>query len=45
MKRVILAVAAMVLSAAAVTADAGPAPDSKEVHAEGCVEPGVDSNA
>ena len=43
MKRVILAVAAMVLSAAAVTADAGPAPDSKEVHAEGCVEPGVDT--
>ncbi|MGA3263005.1 MAG: hypothetical protein ABSC47_03055 [Terracidiphilus sp.] len=43
MKRVVLAVAAMALSAAAVTAGAGSAQDSKEVRAEGCVEPGVEN--
>ncbi len=43
MKRAVFAVAATVLAAAAVTAGAGPAPDSNVVRAEGCVQPGVET--
>jgi hypothetical protein len=41
MKRVLLALAAMTLAGATGLAGA-PAPESKEVHAKGCVEPGVE---
>ena len=41
MKRVLLALAAMTLAGAVGLAGA-PAPESKEVHAQGCVEPGVE---
>jgi len=40
MKRIALAVAALVL-AAALPAGAGPLPKSNQVQGEGCVEPGV----
>jgi hypothetical protein len=43
MKRVLLALAAAVLTGAAVTSGAGPAPNSKKVRALGCVEPGVEA--
>src|SRR5208282_5037274 len=43
MKRTVFAVAATVLAAAAVTAGAAPAPDSNQVRAEGCVQPGVET--
>ena len=42
MKRAMLAVAAMVLAGTAATAGAGPAPASNEVHAQGCVQAGVE---
>ncbi|MGD0521675.1 MAG: hypothetical protein ABSA48_10510 [Terracidiphilus sp.] len=42
MKRAVFAVAATVLAAAAGSAGAGPAPDSNQVRAEGCVQPGVE---
>ena len=42
MKRVSLAVAAMLLAATAGASGAGPAPEPKQVRAEGCVEAGVE---
>jgi len=42
MKRVSLAVAAMLLVVTASASGAGPAPEPKQVHAEGCVEAGVE---
>jgi hypothetical protein len=44
MKRMVLAVAATLLAASAITAAAGPAQDSNQVRAEGCVQPGVEMN-
>ena len=43
MKRVLLALAAMTLAGAAGLDGAAQAPDSKEVRAKGCVEPGVEA--
>jgi hypothetical protein len=43
MKHAVLAVAAILLAASAVTANAGPAPEPKEVHAQGCVQAGVEA--
>jgi hypothetical protein len=42
MKRVSLAVAAMMLAGAAAASGAGPTPEPKQVIAEGCVEAGVE---
>jgi hypothetical protein len=42
MKRVSLAVAAMMLAVTAGASSAGPAPEPKQVRAEGCVEAGVE---
>ncbi len=43
MKRIVLAGAALALAIVAVPSGAAPAPQSKIVHAEGCVEPGVEA--
>ncbi|MGD0358033.1 MAG: hypothetical protein ABSA73_10530 [Terracidiphilus sp.] len=42
MKRVLLAVAALILAGVAAASGAGPAPEPKQVRAEGCVEAGVE---
>ena len=42
MKQVLSTLAAMVLTGAAVASGMGQAPESKEVRAKGCVEPGVE---
>jgi hypothetical protein len=42
MKRILLAVAAMMLTGAAAAPGAGPATEQKQVRAEGCVEAGVE---
>jgi hypothetical protein len=42
MKRILLAVAAMLLAVTATAFGAGPAPQPKQVHVEGCVEAGVE---
>ncbi|MGB9407082.1 MAG: hypothetical protein WCA89_06060 [Terracidiphilus sp.] len=42
MKRVLLAVAAMMLAGTAAASGAGPTPEPKQVRAEGCVEQGVE---
>jgi hypothetical protein len=42
MKRILLAVAAMMLAVTAAASGAGPAPEQKQVRAEGCVEAGVE---
>jgi hypothetical protein len=42
MKRIFLAVAAMMLAVTAAASGAGPAPEQKQVRAEGCVEAGVE---
>lgn len=42
MKRVSLAVAAVMIAVTAGASGAGPAPQSKQVRAEGCVEAGVE---
>ncbi|MGD0294050.1 MAG: hypothetical protein ABSB30_09365 [Terracidiphilus sp.] len=42
MKRVSLAVAAMMIAVTAGASGAGPAPQPKQVRAEGCVEAGVE---
>jgi hypothetical protein len=42
MKRVLLTVAAMILAGAATAFGASPAPEPKQVRAEGCVEAGVE---
>ena len=42
MKRVSFAVAAMMLAVAAGASSAGPAPEPKQMRAEGCVEAGVE---
>jgi hypothetical protein len=41
MKRVVLALAAMLVATAAIPAGSGPAPESTQVHARGCVEAGA----
>ena len=43
MKRMLLALAAMTLAGTTGLAVASRAPDSKEVRAKGCVEPGVEA--
>jgi len=43
MKRVLLTLAAMMLAGVAVTFGTGQAPESKEVLAKGCVEPGIEA--
>ena len=42
MKRVLLAIVAMMLTVTAAASGAGPAPEPKQVRAEGCVEAGVE---
>jgi hypothetical protein len=42
MKRVLLAVTTMMLIVTAAASGAGPAPEPKQVRAEGCVEAGVE---
>ena len=42
MKRILLAVAAMMLAVTAAAFGAGPAPEQKQVRTEGCVEAGVE---
>jgi hypothetical protein len=42
MKRVLLAIAAMMIAGATAASGAGPAPETKQVRAEGCVEAGVE---
>ena len=42
MKRILLAAAAMMLAVTAAASGAGPAPEQKQVRAEGCVEAGVE---
>jgi hypothetical protein len=42
MKHLLLALAAMLLAASAAAFGAGPTPDTKQVHAEGCVAAGVE---
>lgn len=41
MKRVVLAVVVMILAGNSATANAGPAPEPRQVHAQGCVEAGI----
>lgn len=42
MKRVLFTIAAMILAGAATASAASPAPEPKQVRAEGCVEAGVE---
>lgn len=44
MKRIVWALAAMVLAASAAAAVAGPEEKPKEIHGVGCVEPGVEAH-
>ena len=43
MKRMFLALVAITLAGVVVASGVGQAPESKEMHAKGCVEPGVEA--
>jgi hypothetical protein len=43
MNRVLFTLATITLAASAATAGAGPAPEATEIHAQGCVQPGVEN--
>ena len=43
MKRIIFTLATMALTASSITGSASPAPEATEIHAQGCVEAGVEN--